>query len=67
MKYINCVYCGKSIEEDNKVVRRKGFTGNYCSWKCAALESGFFEVRKLTDELVKEDKECNGVDWEVEN
>ena len=63
MKYMECIYCGKKLFKNSKVIRHKGLTGNYCSLECAALNSNLFEEDILTDELVADDKLCNNIDW----
>lgn len=65
MRYITCCRCGKRINEGEPAVRRKGFTGFWCSYKCFTLEHEGYAAC-ATDALVQEDKECNHQDWEVD-
>ena len=64
MRRIHCVKCGKQINEGDEAVRRKYFTGFYCSFKCLALEAGIAEVKTVTEELVGEDREASGFGWD---
>lgn len=64
MRAVRCGYCAKAIPEGSHAIRKRGYTGFYCSCKCLILDTriGYEEI--VTDKLVQEDKECNGVDWE---
>lgn len=62
-RYIRCYKCGKMLFENSTIVKRTGLTGKYCSYECAAIDSGFFKNVKLTNELVQDDKICDGEDW----
>lgn len=55
MKYVECLHCGKKILLNKEAVARKGFIGYYCSWKCAAIESRFFNVVLVNEEEAQED------------
>lgn len=64
MRAVRCGYCAKAIPEGSHAMRKRGYTGFYCSCKCLILDTriGYEEI--VTDKLVQEDKECNGIDWE---
>ena len=62
VKYMECSKCGKSLLENSIIVVRTGFTDKYCSYGCAAIDSGLFENIKLTDEIVQQHKSCDGRD-----
>ena len=63
MRVVRCGYCAKAIPEGSHAMRKRGYTGFYCSCKCLILDTriGYEEI--VTDKLVQEDKECNGIDW----
>ena len=63
MRYMNCVRCGKKLYEGETIVRYKPHTGSYCSYRCAALNTGYFNEEKFTDTLVSEDSTCNNDYW----
>lgn len=66
-RYMECSKCGKLLLENSIIVVRTGFTDKYCSYGCAAIDSGLFENIKLTDEIVQEYKSCDGRDWLIGN
>lgn len=66
MRKVHCVRCGKTINEDEDAVRRKHFTGFYCSFRCLAFEMGIAEIKTVSEELVNEDKEASGYGWDEE-
>lgn len=66
-RYSTCIWCGSRLYENTIVVRRKGYTGSYCSYMCAAFQSDLFNTIELTDKVVQDDKECsNSKGWELE-
>lgn len=67
MRAVRCGYCAKAIPEGSHAMRKRGYTGFYCSCECLVLDTriGYEEI--VTDKLVQEDKECNGIDWEEIN
>ena len=60
MKFIPCCRCGKKIYDGEQAVRRRGFTGFYCSYRCLVLDTKIGYEDFVTDELVEEDKESSG-------
>lgn len=60
---MECSKCGKSLLENSTIVVRTGFTDKYCSYGCAAIDSGLFKKVELTDKVVQDDKSCGGKDW----
>lgn len=64
MRIVRCGYCNKTIPEGSYAMRKRGYAGFYCSCECLVLDTriGYKEI--VTDKLVQEDKECNGIDWE---
>ena len=64
-RYITCARCGKKIYEGTTAIRKRGFTGFYCSFRCYALDNEA-NVAEVTDEIVQEDKTCNHKDWQIE-
>ncbi len=55
--FCKCIRCGQKLSKNSIVIQRKGFVGSYCSWKCAAIESGMFQEIELTEDLINEDME----------
>ena len=55
-------YCGKSIPEGSVAMRKRYYTGFYCSCECLILDTKIGYNVVVTDDLVQEDKECNGID-----
>ena len=66
MRKVYCIRCGKAISEGEKAVRRKHFTGFYCSFECLVLETGIAEIKTVSEDLVNEDKEASGYGWDEE-
>ena len=64
MRVVSCGYCGKSIPEGSVAMRKRYYTGFYCSCKCLIRDTRIGYNVVVTDDLVQEDKECNGIDWE---
>lgn len=64
MRVVRCGYCDKAIPEGSHAMRKRGYTGFYCSCKCLILDTRIGYEKIVTDEIVQEDKECNGIDWE---
>lgn len=63
-RIVHCARCGKPIAEGQEAVRRKHYTGWFCSFRCLALEMGIAETKTVTDEIVKEDEEETGYGWD---
>ena len=51
-RYMECSKCGKSLLENSIIVVRTGFTDKYCSYGCAAIDSGLFENINLVMEEI---------------
>lgn len=64
MRVVRCGYCNKVIPESSHAIRKRGYTGFYCSCACLVLDTSIGNIVTVTDKLVQEDKECNGIDWE---
>lgn len=64
MRKVYCVYCGKPMHEGEPCIRYNNFTGFFCSYRCIALNAGISRNTIVSDELVQEDKEANGIDWD---
>ena len=64
MRVVRCGWCNKAIPEGSYAMRKRGYTGFYCSFTCLVLDARIGNVVTVTDTLVQEDKECNGIDWE---
>ena len=64
MRVVRCGYCGKSISEGSVAMRKRYYTGFYCSCECLILDTKIGYNVVVTDDLVQEDKECNGIDGE---
>lgn len=64
MRVVRCGYCGKSIPEGSVAMRKRYYTGFYCSCECLILDTRIGYNVVVNDDLVQEDKECNGIDWE---
>mgnify|MGYP000153426889 FL=1 len=56
MTYVECARCKKKLPLDSQAIIRRGFIGYYCSWRCAALESSFFEIVSINKNDIEEDK-----------
>nr|DAE89791.1 MAG TPA: protein of unknown function DUF3330 [Bacteriophage sp.] len=56
MIYVECTRCRKKLPLDSQAVIRRGFVGYYCSWKCAALEAGFFETVSINKKDIEENE-----------
>ena len=56
MIYVECIRCKKKLPLGSQAAIRKGFVGYYCSWRCAALESGFFKAVPINKNDIEEDK-----------
>lgn len=63
---VYCLKCGKSLKEGEQAIRRKGWTGFYCSYKCLCLNLGISEAVIVSRELIKEDEEVTGISWNEE-
>ena len=45
-------------------MRKRYYTGFYCSCECLILDTKIGYNVVVTDDFAQEDKECNGIDWE---
>lgn len=66
IRIVRCAYCGAPIREGEKAIRRRGYTGFWCSVGCFLRDTGFGSIETVTDRLVQEDRETNGVEWDEE-
>ena len=64
MRVVRCGYCEKSIPEGSVAMRKRYYTGFYCSCECLILDTRIGYNVVVNDDLIQEDKECNGIDWE---
>lgn len=54
-KYMECIYCGRKIYENEIGIRRKGFAHFYCSYRCLVKDHGLSETTTVCDEVLNED------------
>lgn len=52
MRVVRCGYCGKSISEGSVAMKKRYYTGFYCSCECLILDTKIGYNVVVTDDLV---------------